>query len=345
MIKYIQQKKIDYNLLEFFLKDTHDSNQFTNMGPAKRKLEQELESILNIDNDKCVVCVSNGTLALHAIYLYYMNKNIKWVSPSFTFPSCVVGGFDCDIVDIDNTYTMSLSSENIEKYDGFIITNLFGTYPNNIMEWVSICKSKNKILVFDNASSALSTINGVNICNLGDFSFGSLHHTKSLGFGEGGFIVCKKDLYLKINRILGFGFEMIKGKRVFKEESSNFKMSDVASASILQHIKRYNIKKHIEIQNKFVERIKNIKGVRLFNYNEEVVYGNLPLLFSNKIEKDVFLENKIEAHKYYKPIKELDKSMDLYSKIINLPLHIQLTDSDIDFIIKNIIKISKRNIK
>ena len=195
MIKYIQNKKINFSLLKKNLEKSHETNQFTNMGCAKRELELILEDILNISSDKAVVCVSNGTLALHAIYLYFKEKNIKWVSPSFTFPSCIVGGFECDIVDIDETYTMKLNEENLKKYDGFIITNLFGTYPENINEWISACKENKKILIFDNASSPLSTVNGVNICNLGDFSFGSLHHTKSLGFGEGGFLVCNKDLY------------------------------------------------------------------------------------------------------------------------------------------------------
>ena len=192
MIRFVQNKNIDIFLFEEIIRDSGKSNHFTNNGPAKFALERKLEELLDIGCDKAVLCVANGTLALHSIYLFLNKKygKLKFVSPSFTFPSCSVSNWGIQILDIENkNYTIPLTEENLDKYDAFIITNLFGTYPKNIDQWISKCKVKNKILIFDNASSPLSKVGGVNICNLGDFSFGSLHHTKYLGFGEGGFLV------------------------------------------------------------------------------------------------------------------------------------------------------------
>lgn len=338
MIKYIQEKKIDYCVFKDILSNTEKTNQFTNLGPAKRSLELELEKKLNIESNKAVVCVSNGTLALHAIYLHLNKKfpNSKIVTPSFTFPSCIVGAFNCSVVDIDETYSMELSKDNLEKYDVFVITNLFGTYPSNILEWVNACKENNKILIFDNAGSPLTNINGINFCNLGDFSFGSLHHTKYLGFGEGGFLVCDKDLYMEFNRICGFGFKNKNGERIFDTNSSNYKMSDVAAASILQHIRSYNLDLHISIQNRLVDGISKIKGVDVFNYKPGVILGNLPLLFDKDIDKNYFHKNKIEAQKYYKPLKDLKNSTSLYKRILNLPLNSSLKDKDIKKILTHV---------
>lgn len=342
MIKYIQQKQINFNLLESLLKDSISLNQFTNRGPAKYSLEQELTKLLNINSNKKVIAVANGTLALHAMMLFYdktYKKQLKWVTPSFTFPSSVVGRFKADILDIDsNTYTLPFDEQLFNKYDGFIITNLFGTYPNNINDWISKCKQSNKILIFDNASSPMTKINEVNINNLGNCAFGSLHHTKYLGFGEGGFIVVDQEHYDEINSILGFGFTGTSVKRIHSKYSSNFKMPDTSAAFILQHIKNYDTNRHITIQKYFIDEISKINNISLFNYADGVVYGNLPLIYNKKIDHLFFKDQSIEAHKYYYPLKKQKNSLALYNKIVNLPLHAGLTDYEVELIISVIKK-------
>lgn len=344
MIKYVQQKNIDYDELKRLLEKSKKSNQYTNMGPAKFELEKKIQQMLSLNDDKAVVCTSNGTLALHAIFLFLQklyNKKIKLVSPSFTFPSCVVGGYNTDIVDIEmKNYTIPLTDKNLNLYDGFIITNLFGTYPSNLIEWRQKCNERNKILILDNASSPLSTINNININNIGDFSFGSLHHTKFLGFGEGGFVVIEKKYYEDFNQILGFGFGTLYTKRIHSKHSSNYKISDVAAAAIHQHINSYDINKHIDVQNEFVSNIREIKEVELFNYNKEVVYGNLPIVYKEPINHLYFKDKNIECGKYYYPLKEHKNSMHLYKRIVNFPLHCDLQEYEI----KTIIAAIKRSI-
>lgn len=335
MINFIQKKSIDFDLFKNMLAKSQQTNQFCNSGPAKFALEEELRSLLRLDEDKSVLCTANGTLALHAIYLFLKkrNKNIKFVSPSFTFPSCNVSLYDIELLDIDHTYTMPLTDQNMIKYDAFVITNLFGTYPSNITKWIEKSKKYNKILIFDNASSPMTEINGINMCNFGDFSFGSLHHTKFLGFGEGGFVVMPKEYYDEFEKILGFGF--VKGviKRKHSKYSSNYKMSDVAAAAILQQIQKYDIEKHKRIQDIVIQEIKDISGLRPFNYFNGVVYGNLPLLYDDKMSIDIFRKNDIEAQKYYYPLVEHKNSIELFDRIINLPLNSSLTEKEIEKII------------
>tara|TARA_R110000824_G_scaffold53249_3_gene147495 strand:+ start:2956 stop:3987 length:1032 start_codon:yes stop_codon:yes gene_type:complete len=340
MIKYVQEKKIDYPLFEKILSDSSATNQFTNIGPAKIKLEKKLKEILNLPDTKTVVCTANGTLSLHALFFFFKARGLKrFVTPSYTFPSSIVGGFETEVVDISlENYCFEEEEKIIQENDCIIITNLFGTYPKNLKSILQQCKENNTKVILDNASSPMTNIEGENFCSLGDASFGSLHHTKYLGFGEGGFIVIDKEHKEEINRILGFGFTGKTVERISEPYSSNFKFSDVTAAAILQHIINYDLSAHIEKQNLFVEMISDVEGVSIFNYSEGVVYGNMPIVFKDPASTSFFRDNYIEAHKYYYPLRNHKNSLFLYERIINLPLYSTLNDFEIEKIVK-IVKI------
>lgn len=343
MIKYVQNKTIDYKILKSILLQSTKSNHFTNEGPAKLLLENKLKEILELPKNKSVVCATNGTAALHALFFFYQKRGLeKFVGPSFTFPSCNVGGFKTKLVDISlENYLFDNEDTIIKDSDCIIVTNLFGTYPKNLKEILKKSKKHNTKVILDNASSPLTMIGDENICSLGDAVFGSLHHTKYLGFGEGGFIIIDSEHEREINEILGFGFSKSASSRVSCIKSSNFKISDVSSAAILQHVLRYDVKKHIDNQNMFLDMLASLKNVSAFNYKTGVVYGNLPILFKHPIDKSIFHENQIEAHKYYHPLKKHKNSFFLYDRIINLPLHCDLQRSDI----KSMISVVEKAIK
>jgi len=330
-IKYVENKKMDYSLIESLLKRSENVNLYTNGGPVKRLLELKLEKLLKLPANKKVVCVCNGTSALKClIFLYEKNigKSLKWITNSFTFPSVVVNNNNTIIVDIDlNSY--SFKPDN-ESFDGVILTNLFGTKVKDIEFWVDYCEKNGKILISDNASSPLTMHNNVNICAVGDSSFGSLHHTKYLGFGEGGFVVVDEEYVDDINAITNFGF---RSNRQYNSLSSNYKMSDIAASFILQHIENYDINKHIELQKLLVNKIRYI-GLDVFNYDRDTVLGNIPVLFKNQISVEYFRDKGVEANKYYLPLKEHENSYHLYDRIINLPLNQTLDEFQIDYMLK-----------
>ena len=274
--------------------------------------------MINLPDGKKVLCASNGTTALHAFMFYYdaiCGSARKWASPAFTFPSCSVNKSNTDIYDIDSS-TFTIDEYYANKYDGVIITNLFGT--------VIPYKNDFGLTIYDNASSFMSKDkNGKNISLMGDVSFSSLHHTKTLGFGEGGFLVLDSKLYDEVQRLLGFGFN---DARDYKVLSSNFKMSDVAAAFILQHMDSYSIEKHLAIQDTFIDRLIGKSGYKLFNYSAGVFYGNLPIIFDKPADIKYFRDRGIEANKYYKPLVGFANSMNLYKRIINFSLHEDITE-------------------
>lgn len=345
-IDYVQQKPIDSGRILELLSESSRVNQFTNNGPLKKLLEDKLHSLLKLPIEKKIVAINNGTSACHAIMFFYqkkLKKNIRWASPSFTFPTIVVNNNKTKLYDIENkNYTLPLEQKVIDSSDAFVLTNLFGTVPGNILDWIVTCKAQNKILVFDNASSPLTTVDDVSISAMGDMSFGSLHHTKYLGFGEGGFIVCDSKDYEELNRITNFGFNIDKK---YDRLSSNFKMSEVAAAYIISHIEKYNLERHKEVQRFMLSELKNNDKFSLFDTNSdklnvELVLGNLPLTVNEKKIKrrDVigFLRTLgIESNKYYKPLSVSHKnSVDAYEKIVNLPLNESISDYQVEYMMK-----------
>ena len=208
-LPYIPKKKLDYEAFKECLQKSTDLNFFSNNGPAKKYLEDKLSEILEIEATKSIICTSSGTTALHAILLFLKRRDnsFKFCSSSYTFPSCSVGIANASLVDIDYpNLSPLLADEQKNSYDGFLLTNLFGSWPEDFFDWIEYCNKYQKILILDNASSPLTKIRGKNICNYGDFSFGSLHHTKYLGFGEGGFAVIPREFYTEFEELLGFGF-------------------------------------------------------------------------------------------------------------------------------------------
>lgn len=332
MIKYVQNKKTDYARVEQLLNKSAKLCRFSNGGPVKFELENKIAQILNLSTEKAVLCVNSGTSAIHALMFFFESQTtepFKWGTIAYNFPCPVVNKFDCQIFDIeanDHTYSIVLDEE-LKSCDGFVLPTLFGTLPNNFEACISFCNDHNIKLILDNASSPLSRYNNINICAFGDASIGSLHHTKYLGFGEGGFLVVDKKYLLEIESLTNFGFFQ---NRKHKNLSSNFKMSDVSAAFILAHVENYDIEKHIKVQKKFID------ALNIFNYSEDCVYGNLPVVFNKPVSQLSFRDYGIEANKYYVPLKSMPSSDRLYERMINFPLHQDLSDYEINKIIEQI---------
>ena len=332
MINYVAQKHGKLARVKELLNISKKLNHFTNNGPIKSQLESKIESMLQLGADKKVLCFCNGTAALHALMFLSIRKGIaSWVSPSFTFPSAVVGGaFSVELKDIDpKTSTLPLDHSVLKKFDGIILTTLFGS-SIDLSLWEDYCRLEKKLLIVDNASSPMSVIDGRSVCDYGNYSFGSLHHTKYLGVGEGGFAVVPAEEYNDLLAISNFGFD---DNRIHNTFSSNFKMSDISAAHILAHIERYNVQKHIDIQETIIEATKD--HVEFLNYSPGVVYGNMPVVFRNlpKADHTYFQSMHIVANKYYRPLEPHPNSMKLYDQIVNLPLYDSLTKSNVQKLI------------
>lgn len=337
-INWLNRKDIDFPMVEELLQVSKDRNHYTNYGPLVTKLETYFRDILKIDDTKACILAGNGTAALHAIghgINRKRGKKHKWATQSYTFPSSVQGPFEgSQIVDIDEkdfSLDLNLVKSNV---DGIVVTNLFGLNVN-IEKYEKWANENGKLLIFDNATVPFTNYRGKNSLNFGNASFVSLHHTKPLGFGEGGLIICDLEFEDDVRKALNFGFDM----GVWHREASNLRMSDVSAAFIFQHIKR-NFEDYVDHHQKlytlFLKLIKKAGLKTIPNYGD--VESTFVNCFCLVFDKPANLPRycTAEIKKYYVPLKKTKVAKDLYKRILCIPCHIELDELTLVKIIKEI---------
>ena len=214
----------------------------------------------------------------------------------------------------------------------------------NISKYEKWAKENNKFLIFDNAACPYSFYNNKNCVNFGNGSIISFHHTKLLGYGEGGAIIVDKKYEKIIRELINFTI----GLHNFDNNGNNFKMSDINACYIIDHLKNldYIIDNNKKLYKYFLESIKNLNHIKLFPkyyQDDNILIGLIPLIFGNEkmseFYQKVLNENNIFSKKYYKPLDNSPKSNNLYKKILCIPLHYDLNFEDINKMI-NILKIN-----
>lgn len=347
-VNWINHKDIDFDHIKNILDTSIKINQLTNYGPVVLKLESYLRKNLQIDNNKCVIVVANGAIGLHALVNginMYNNQKMQYVTQAFTFPSAAQGPLeDAIIVDIDDDMGLDLNELSDKVFDGIVVTNLFG-HVVDIDKYVKWTTAHNKILLFDNATVPLTYYHGKNSLNYGDGCIISLHHTKPLGYGEGGVIIADIKYEKMIRQCINFGFNLIDGKVNWNKFGLNGKMSEISASFILDYLSRNfsQIKdKHIKLYSYFLENAKNIKDITVFpNYSDDTPFVScIPVMFNKEITVDHIHQielNNITSRKYYTPLNLLPKSSACFNNILCFPLHIDINKKVIDRYL-NIIK-------
>lgn len=316
-MNFIQKKTLNYKYFSDILRISQETNQFSNYGPVVQELEQQARDMLRIDDSKAIIATSSGASALQAILfaLGFTDHKPTIATQAFTFP-CNFQGLaeNPEIFDLTDTFEVDITNV---KSEYIIITNCFG-HLVDINKILATAVSLNKKIIFDNAATPYSFHKGSNSCNYGIASFISLHHTKPLGFGEGGLAIINKEYETLVRSAINFG----KIDNNFTSRGSNFKMSELSAAGILQWWKQFNIDdyKHRLLDNYFIQLKKYYSEDTLIfcNYTSDFMPSCLPLIHNCKVpEQGHYLE---DYKKYYVPLKDLYNSSLLYSNIACLPI-------------------------
>ncbi len=322
---YILRKKLDIPTFENYLMPAQETNQFSNGGHATRVLESRAREMLKISDDKAIIATSSGTSALHAI-LYAMmrknNANMRVCTQDFTFPSNSQGPATGPIItDIDASCNMNLYDEYAHNYGQiYIVTNCFGCV-QDLDKVLMYAQEHKKIIIFDNAATPYTFINGINTCNLGHASYVSLHHTKHIGFGEGGLAIVDRHMEEAVRVACNFG--MVEGQ--FNERGNNFKISEISAAAILQYWDSFDIDELREklldnYYNKLFDLNKNYEGTVHANFSDEDKFLPVcvPFIFNKPSAITDFPEE--DCKKYYRPLRGLPVSQQIYDRIMCFPV-------------------------
>ena len=311
-------------------------------------------------NSKSCVSVNSGTAALHLAAALCGIKGKEVILPSLSFVSTAHaimynGGIPV-FVDV-NPHTLCIDPEEIKKKISkktrCIIPVHFGGMPADIKK-IQKLSNPNIMIIEDAAHACGSEFNGKKIGSHGDFVCFSFHPVKNLAMPTGGLISINSHNYKKITEDLKSKRWCGISNRKYADYDVdkigwNFYMNELSAAIglvQLQKIKKMNNKR------KSIAKIydKELNASKKIPFTSTCVYHLYWICVRDrKIFRKKLLEKGIETGTHYKPIHQMSlykKSVKLpltekiAKEIVTLPIHPNLTESQIDYIVKTVNRFS-----
>ena len=314
-------------------------------------------------NAKKCIAVNSGTAALHLALSLLDIKNKEVILPSLTFVSTahaiLYNGGIPKFVDVDPK-TLCIDPNEIKKAVSkktkVILPVHFGGMPCNLDEIQKICVNK-KIEIIEDAAHAVGTSfknkkigsNGMAVC----FSF---HPVKNLAMPTGGAITLNDKNYKKyeskLKSLRWCGITNRKGVKYDVDKVGwNYYMNEFSAVMGLEQLKKLG--KLNERRKKIAKIYSNeIQIDSKMPFNKECSYHIFWLQVKNR---DNFIKKMaikgIETGIHYLPVHKmsiykgkhhLPVTDEIAKKIVSIPIHPNLSDYDVDKIIKNTNNLNKK---
>lgn len=345
------------------IQDVLDSTVFVKGG----KVEAFREHFADYLNVKHVIPVGNGTDALMiSLMALGLKPGDEVIAPSFTFVATaeVVAllGLKLVLVDVDpDTFCISLQEvENAitENTKVIIPVHLFGQ--NADMESILCLAREHNIYVVEDACQSIGShytfSNGAKFHSgcMGDIGCTSFFPSKNLGcYGDGGAIFTNNDeLAEKIQSIANHG---MKTRYHYERVGVNSRLDTIQAAILdikLSHLDSY-ISSRVAASRYYHEHLKEIDWLRLPIVGAQTThsYHQFTVIVDNYNRNDlqVYLKDRaIPTMVYYpKPLhlqdayrteecKELPVSEFLSEKVLSLPMHTELDEEQLAYIVETI---------
>ena len=309
-------------------------------------------------NAKECVAVNSGTAALNLALSVIDIKQKEVIVPSLTFVSTINAiklnqgiPIFCEI-ELD---TGCISIENIKKKitkkTTAILPVHFGGLPCDLKKISEICKNHKLSLIEDAAHATGASFQKKKIGSHGDFVCFSFHPVKNLAMPTGGLIAINNSNSKKLKKRLDAkrwcGITNRKGISYdVKEIGDNYYMNEFSAAIGLKQLEKLNImnKKRKEIAKIYDQEINLERKIPLNNNCSYHLYWILVKNRKKFIKK--MLESQIEVGVHYKPVHQMSlyKNSKLKlpitekigNEIVSIPIHPNLSNSDIQKIIKSV---------
>jgi len=321
-----------------------------------RKFEKEFTRYVLA---KDCVAVNSGTAALNLALSMYDIKNKEVILPSLSFVATanavIENGGIPKFVDVDES-TLCIDSDKISKEiskkSQIILPVHFAGLPSNIKEISELCNENDLHLVEDAAHAAGSVYNKKKIGNHGELVCFSFHPVKNLAMPTGGLIAINKKNHKMVSQDLKekrwCGISNRSGVNYdVKNMGWNYYMNEFSAAIGLMQLKKLDKSNNIrkQISKKYFEQISIANKMP---FDKDCSYHFYWIRVKNR---DVFrkklLRQGIETGIHYKPIHtfsfykskiRLPISEKVGKEIVTLPTHPNLTENDVEKIIKTVNK-------
>lgn len=328
--------------------------QYSNFGPLENELCNRIAEYIGDDNIHVATCSSATAGMLGLLNLMTDENPAEWLLPAWTFSATIsaakLANIECKFYDVDFG-TMSITDKVLKEESNKIAVAPFGSRIDGIVNR----HFSGKLIV--DAAASFGALRGVTLNDSQNWvCVVSLHSTKNLGAGEGGFIFSKnKDTIEKFRRWTNFGFNS------FRESISlgfNAKLSEYNCAVALANLDVWNIQelklkrlasKELGIHDKF-------ELTSLSVLKEKLATPYWIVIFNSKSQKnkalEIFSSNQIPFREWwgkgchlmpaYSDIPKYEallNTQNIAEKYLGLPHHTYLTNKDIALIAKSIHRI------
>ena len=334
-------------------------------GPLVEKFEAELEKVVGAPS----VVVSSGTAALHAAYAAIgLGPGDEVITPPITFvatqaTAALLGAKPVFVdvkTDFPNIDPTKVEAAITPKTKAIVAVDYAG-HPAD-MDELRIIADKHKLFLIEDAAHSIgSTYKGRPVGTLADLTTFSFYPTKNITTGEGGAISSPSpDLLRKAREFSRQG--LIRDSSRFKlpqdgpwhqevhEFGLNYRMPDILCALGISQLKRLNYfkSKRQYIHDSYNSKLKDIKGVIAPINSPDVspMWHLYPLQVPAHKRLDVYLAlrnqgygvqvNYIPAYKHpvfkfdSKDAHNMSNSEKFYAAELSIPLHVELTNQDIE---------------
>lgn len=347
------------------LREIWDSKWITNNGCFHQQLEAALAEYLKVPY---VSLFTNGTLPIiTALQALRINGEVITTPYSFVATTHSIWWNGCRPVFVDiEEETCGIDPNKIEaaitpKTTAIMPVHCYGK-PVKMKQIQEIADKYGLKVIYDAAHAFGVEVNGESVLTAGDMSTLSFHATKVYNTLEGGALIMHDEQTKKrIDYLKNFGFA---GETEVVAPGINSKMDEVRSAYGLLNLKQVDtaIAKRQKVAQAYREALRNVPGIRFFDDMPGVRhnYSYFPIFINAKeygMTRDELYfklrENDIWGRRYFYPListfstyralpsaapSNLPVATRIANEVICLPMHHELSESDLDRIISLIKK-------
>lgn len=342
-------------------------SDFLTTGPLVEIFEEKLESVVGAP---CVV-VSSGTAALHCAYAaIQLQPGDEVITPPLTFiaTQATAAMFGAKIVfadiqsDTGNIDPAAVAAAITSKTKAIVAVDYAG-HPADLEELRALADKHGVYLIEDAAHSIGSSYKSRPVGSIADLTTFSFFPTKNMTTGEGGAVASPHpDLLLKARRFSRQG--LIRNESEFQVTTEgkwhqevhqfgiNYRLPDIMCAlgsSQIQRLEEFKTRRR-EIYAQYNYLLGNVEGIEL-PHEKPYVSTNwhlFPIKIDHQKRESLFdslRKNGIGVQVNYYPVHlqpvfrklghdigDFPKAEKYYSQEISLPMHVNLTNQQIEII-------------
>ena len=350
----------DHEIILREINEILKSGQLVN-GKHSKRFESELRKMANT---KYALAVNSGGTALELALLSLEIKNKEVILPAQTFIASAnaikrAGGIPV-FADIDKD-TNCLDYDAVKKCinnktAGIMFVHMFGLLSPIILKIKKLCSEMGIFLIEDAAHAHGASLNGLMAGSIGDVGCFSFFATKVVTTGEGGAITTnRKDIFESVKSLHNHGRNL--DSNLFDLEGNNFRLPEISCLLGFHQLKRLkeilnHRRKIAKIYSNSFDKNQYITSLKLVG-DLSHSYWRFPAHLDEKINRQEFQKTMMDKFKVritwmYEPLchqQPVSKGQNKISlpnsewsikRLINLPTHMNISESDAYYIIRSI---------